>query len=178
MKIKLSELRQLIREAILSENMDVKAFWNKLPKKEGDLRDAKDVLSDAIGSRKEEIKKYYELKDKVDELKNEYKTKVDELKNEYKTKVDELKNEYKTKVDELKNEHERLKTAILPVLSLVQIRQNVPSLEELDSILRDAVSREELFKLIDEYKEDLERFRAIEDEQAGRLSESHKNKKR
>ena len=156
MKIKLSELRQLIREAILSENMDVKAFWNKLPKKEGDLRDAKDVLSDAIGSRKEEIKKYYELKDKVDELKNEY----------------------KTKVDELKNEHERLKTAILPVLSLVQIRQNVPSLEELDSILRDAVSREELFKLIDEYKEDLERFRAIEDEQAGRLSESRKNKKR
>jgi len=145
MKIKLSELRQLIREAILSENMDVKAFWNKLPKKEGDLRDAKDVLSDAIGSRKEEIKKYYELKDKVDEL---------------------------------KNEHERLKTAILPVLSLVQIRQNVPSLEELDSILRDAVSREELFKLIDEYKEDLERFRAIEDEQAGRLSESRKNKKR
>ena len=167
MKIKLSELRQLIREAILSENMDVKAFWNKLPKKGGDLRDAKDVLSDAIGSRKEEIKKYYELKDKVDELKNEYKT-----------KVDELKNEYKTKVDELKNEHERLKTAILPVLSLVQIRQNVPSLEELDSILRDAVSREELFNLIDEYKADLEKFRAMEDERAERLSESRKNKKR
>ena len=156
MKIKLSELRQLIREAILSENMDVKAFWNKLPKKGGDLRDAKDVLSDAIGSRKEEIKKYYELKDKVDELKNEY----------------------KTKVDELKNEHERLKTAILPVLSLVQIGQNDPLLQNLDSILRDAVSREELFNLIDEYKADLEKFRAMEDERAERLSESRKNKKR
>jgi hypothetical protein len=123
--------------------MDVKAFWDNLPKKEGDLRDAKDVLLDAIGSRKEEIKKYYELKDKVDEL---------------------------------KNEHERLKTDIQPVLSLVQIKD--PSLHDLDSILRDANSREELFKLIDEYKADLAKFAAMTDERAGALSESRKNKKR
>jgi hypothetical protein len=123
MKIKLSELRTLIREsvrAMLNEDdvasWDAQTFWDRVAPTEDEKNSMTNALLGTDGKRWKEIKDHYEILDAISDLENQIALKnelpppsglnprMEEMwKKLQKQVVDDLKNQKKQKMNELQD---------------------------------------------------------------------------
>lgn len=159
MKIKLSELRTLIREsvrAMLNEDdvasWDAQTFWDRVAPTEDEKNSMTNALLGTDGKRWKEIKKHYEILDAVSDLENQIALKNEleppsglnpKMKEMWKTLqkqvVDDLENQKKQKMNELQDPPEEFK---------VFLGQLGADADNLEIVLSNKVQRQNLDRFL------------------------------
>lgn len=159
MKIKLSELRTLIREsvrAMLNEDdvasWDAQTFWDRVAPTEDEKNSMTNALFGTDGKRWKEIKDHYEILDAISDLENQIALKNEleppsklnpKMKEMWKTLqkqvVDDLENQKKQKMNELQDPPEEFK------VFLFQLGADADNLE---IVLSNKVQRQNLDRFL------------------------------